>query len=382
MKAGRGGGRGGGGGGGGGSGVPQQSTSDDTPTRGVVARWVQERGFGFLRSASDAAEVFAHSSDCAALLACGTPSPGDAVEYRVSAMGDGRVKAVDVQPVGRTGEASASASAPQPPSTQQPRQPHRSIVFAPNGRVAAVSLFLVRCHPDTGDDELLLCRVPKKSAWESGGYFIEPTQKCPFDGSAPLSPAAALQRSSLGADDRNASARALRVVTGLLRLPDVSDMPHTSAFTSTASPTQMVFARLPAALAAEWTPPDTVVAAAAAAASSTSGDGDVCVDDVCVDEGLVGGERAEADDAAHKTLYDTLRWFSLTDVAAKATSEKILQHTEQRAHYVEANRKVRESIGLKVLPAAPAPAGGGGRGGSGSGSRGGKYPAALLGNWR
>jgi cold shock protein len=68
--------------------------------RGVVKRFVGDRGFGFIRPDGASSDIFFHIRAFVALLPGATPSAGDEVEFDV--VGDpasGKLKALNVRPI-------------------------------------------------------------------------------------------------------------------------------------------------------------------------------------------------------------------------------------------------------------------------------------------
>eukprot|EP01064_Diplonema_japonicum_P015897 TRINITY_DN2390_c0_g2_i3.p1 TRINITY_DN2390_c0_g2~~TRINITY_DN2390_c0_g2_i3.p1 ORF type:complete len:240 (+),score=49.71 TRINITY_DN2390_c0_g2_i3:40-759(+) len=237
--------------------------------KGSIERWVEDRGFGFIKY-GEGEEVFFHGSECSKEMKVRV---GTAVWFDVSE-NNGKKKATRVRTKEKTTE----------------KAPSRTIVFKPSCKVGGVALFLLR-QGETGL-EILLGHVPKKSQWESSGYYSELSMRCDYSTRDP--PATALRH----------------VESTCLSLPEgsLSSLPSISTYSNPPASPEASCLQSTYVLCSPLTP---------------------TLSDACKD-------------------YDALRWFSAVEISAKATEEKILQHTEQRVHFLLTNRKVQDALGLAL----------------------------------
>eukprot|EP01063_Lacrimia_lanifica_P038046 TRINITY_DN7983_c0_g1_i2.p1 TRINITY_DN7983_c0_g1~~TRINITY_DN7983_c0_g1_i2.p1 ORF type:complete len:302 (+),score=96.80 TRINITY_DN7983_c0_g1_i2:1766-2671(+) len=275
--------------------------------KGVIARFVEDRGFGFIRVGGAKDEVFFHKS---AVAWKGGIEVGTDVEFEV-VQSDGKTKARNIVKEGEAGQRGAAPGGGR-------------LVFESPGRVSGVALFLLRDVASGAGLEVLLWHVPAKSLWESSGYYTEPSDMCshertdgPDAGAPSASDRFACFRRGVDAADEtrtdlvsnNPTSRAVAVLTGLLNLPPLASFPHISVFQPSHGATQAfqnVYVVLPGA--------------------------------------QIGNLPAQDENAEPR--FDGLRWLPVRDVIDKTTGEKILQHTEQRVHLLSSNRKVKHALGL------------------------------------
>ena len=272
--------------------------------KGVLARWVDDRGFGFIKVEGGVDDLFVHWSDCKEVArASGANTSGLTVGIELQfEISDGpKKKAINVRPL--------NAPTPTPTTTTTTTSSNKTIFFKPNGRVVGVAVFLIRTH--AGVEEVLLCSNPPKGNWESSGFLSEPTERCIFDRDDDKEAATDLT-------SENPSSHAVASIGAVLGVSNLEENAHISVFTvSSAKCFQTVYVRCPDTISIELTKRAS--------------------DHI---------EEKGSETEGGSTGYESTAWFPIVDVTAKVTGEKILQHTEQRVHFVISNRKVRGALGL------------------------------------
>eukprot|EP01060_Flectonema_neradi_P037522 TRINITY_DN7582_c0_g1_i1.p1 TRINITY_DN7582_c0_g1~~TRINITY_DN7582_c0_g1_i1.p1 ORF type:complete len:276 (+),score=34.15 TRINITY_DN7582_c0_g1_i1:118-945(+) len=264
--------------------------------KGCILRWVPDRGFGFIAVEGEG-EVFFHKSACDPRLEIET---GVEVQCNVVIGDNGKKKATQIRKSGT-------------PITISTPKSQKSILFDPVGKVTGVAVFLLA---NNKDNELcvLLGYSPKRSCWESSGYYAEISEKCKFSDTSPSTGAI---DTSISHTANNPSSNAVQRLQELYLPPELRMSAETRFISIFHSPSatgcfQSSFVFLPSYTCC--CSPDGVIEVAGPASLS----------------------------------YSHLRWFTLSSVISKSTCEKTLQHTEQRINYLRTNRRVQATLGVDL----------------------------------
>ncbi|KAJ9469537.1 hypothetical protein DIPPA_10240 [Diplonema papillatum] len=157
--------------------------------------------------------------------------------------------------------------------------------------------FLAKCR-------VLLGHLPKKGGWESSGYYVELSERCDFV--ADTQPVSLAMTSLTGDTPSSRAVAKLEAALGAGGAVRMRECRHISVFhPGKKSCFQSIYVMLP---------PDAARRVAAPCAGAP---------------------------------YDSFKWIPVGAVTGKTTCEKILQHTEQRVHFLTTSRKVQAALGLQ-----------------------------------
>ena len=265
--------------------------------KGSIIRWVQDRGFGFITVEGEG-EVFFHKSACDPRLQIET---GVEVQCNVVIGDNGKKKATQIRKSGT-------------PINITTAKGQNSIVFDPVGKVTGVAVFPLAYNKDN-DLCVLLGYSPKRSCWESSGYYAEMSEKCKFSDSNSSTSAIDISISQVAHNPSSYAVRRLEELYLPLELHMTAENNFISIFHSpnTTGCFQSSFILL-------TTDPSNI---------STS-------------------SPINVEDPIASQSYSHLRWFTLGSLVSKSTCEKTLQHTEQRINFLRTNRRVQATLGIDL----------------------------------